>query len=401
MTLFDIVDALLGALSLVALVPVLVLFAELVAGSLKRAKSAPLMSAGERPSLAVLMPAHDEAAGIATAIDALRTQLATSDRLLVVADNCSDGTAEVARAHGAEVAVRSDPSRRGKGYALDFGVRVLAASPPAIVVIIDADCIVSPGALEHLARACSATARPVQALYLMRAPQPASPAKRLAEFAWLVKNKTRPLGAAHLGWPCQLMGTGMAFPWASIQGAALASGHLVEDMQLGLDMAAAGTPPLFCPQAQVNSVFPSDREGARSQRTRWEHGHLAVIGTMGPRLLWRAVRHSDAGLLAMALDLIVPPLAALGLVLVVLTLAEAGWWALGHSAWPFLIASLALALMAAGVAAAWRSGGRQIVSLSEMAALPLYVLAKIPMYLRLFTRRQTQWVRTKRDEHQP
>jgi hypothetical protein len=43
-----------------------------------------------------------------------------------------------------------------------------------------------------------------------------------------------------------LMGTGMAFVWPQLAGAPLASGHLVEDMQLGLDLAAAGAPPRFC-----------------------------------------------------------------------------------------------------------------------------------------------------------
>src|SRR5438105_1471528 len=74
-----------------------------------------------RPRCAVLVPAHDEEAGVGRTLEAVRAQLAPGDRVLVVADNCADRTAAVAAAAGADVAERRDPARRGKGYALDFG----------------------------------------------------------------------------------------------------------------------------------------------------------------------------------------------------------------------------------------------------------------------------------------
>ena len=103
---------------------------------------------------------------------------------------------------------RHDPDRRGKGYALACGLRYLQKrgqspiSDPEVLVVIDADCRVSVGTIERLARAAAATGRPVQALYEMHA----RPAGGLREFAWLVKNHVRPLGYMRLGLPCQLMG---------------------------------------------------------------------------------------------------------------------------------------------------------------------------------------------------
>ncbi|MES3012836.1 MAG: glycosyltransferase family 2 protein, partial [Pseudomonadota bacterium] len=314
---------------------------------------------------------------------------------------CSDATAAVARAAGAEVVERSNPVLRGKGYALDHGVRWLERDPPAVVVIVDADCIVAPHGLEKLAQRCLATGRPIQALYLMHALAGAGLGLRIAEFAWLVKNKLRPLGGAALGWPCQLMGTGMAFPWEVLRAAPLATGHLVEDMQLGLDLAAAGRPPLFCPQARVSSVFPGDVEGARAQRTRWEHGHLSVIVAVGPRMLWRALTRRSWALLGMALDLMVPPLAALVLTLAVLCLTGAAWWLVAGDVRPVGVAVGALALLGAGVLLVWQRDGRHIVALKELLGLPLYVAAKIPLYVQLFTKRQIDWVRTKRDDGRP
>ena len=399
MTLHGAIGLLLLLASVLALLPTAVLFVQLAVAALTRREvTAPDAAAPRSAKLAVLMPAHDEADGIEPAIRALVPQLGPGDRLLVVADNCSDATASVARAAGAEVIERHDTQRHGKGYALDFGVRWLERDPPGLVVIVDADCIVAPRGIEHLARQCLATARPVQALYLMHAPTGAPLAMRIAEFAWVVKNKLRPLGGAALGWPCQLMGTGMAFPWPVIQRAPLASSHLVEDMQLGLDLASAGTAPVFCPQALVSSVFPTDSDAVKSQRTRWEHGHLSVIASVGPRLLWRAAVSRNAMLVAMLLDLMVPPLAALVLVLAGLLLADAAWWGLSGDAGPLGLAAGAAALLVCAVAIAWVQEGRRIVTLRELLGLPLYVAAKIPVYVRLFTKRQVEWVRTKRDE---
>jgi cellulose synthase/poly-beta-1,6-N-acetylglucosamine synthase-like glycosyltransferase len=395
----SVISGLLLAIAIALALPVGVLLAQIAVAVRRRADDATADGAlAERPHLAVLMPAHNEAAGIVRAIAQLRPQLRAADRLLVVADNCSDETARVASAAGAEVVERRDPQRRGKGYALDFGVRHLEASPPDIVVIVDADCDVEAGSLDRLARQCAASGHPVQALYLMRSPADAGLKQRMAQFAWVVKNHARPLGLHRLGLPCQLMGTGMAFPWMLIRAAPLASGHIVEDMQLGLDLARAGSAPQFCPQARVTSVFPNSEEGASAQRTRWEHGHLAVIATQGPRTLWRALVSANAALAAMALDLAVPPLASLVMLLVAGAILSAILAVLGGSALPLLVLAAALAALSAAVGLAWWRFGRDIVSFIELATAPVYVLRKLPIYARLWRARQVDWVRTKRDD---
>jgi cellulose synthase/poly-beta-1,6-N-acetylglucosamine synthase-like glycosyltransferase len=354
-------------------------------------------SGGAAPSVAVLMPAHDEATGVEAAIASVLAQLGPADRLLVVADNCSDDTAGVARRAGAEVVERRDTQRRGKGYALDFGVRHLALAPPQVVVIVDADCTLAPAALKRVVARCHARGRPAQALYLMRSAPGAGAKAHVAEFAWIVRNHVRPLGWHRVGWPCQLMGTGMAFPWGLIQGGQLASGHIVEDMQLGLDLARAGRAPLFCPEALVASSFPADAEGATAQRTRWEHGHLNVITTQGLPMLAAALLRADAALAAMALDVCVPPLASLVLLQTAGAVAALAWLTAGGSAWPLALALLGLVALALSIAVAWRRFATHVVTAAEWLSIPRYVLGKVPMYLRMFWRRQTEWVRAKRD----
>jgi len=140
-------EALLGCAALLLLVPVTVVLVEVLLALTGRGRET--SEEGMRPRLAVLIPAHNEASIIAGTIRSVLPQLSTSDRLLVVADNCVNETAAIASAADAQVIERSDTTRRGKGYALDFGVRHLGTDAPDVVVIVDADCQVAASALAH------------------------------------------------------------------------------------------------------------------------------------------------------------------------------------------------------------------------------------------------------------
>ncbi len=399
--------AVLTAVSVLLLVPVAVFSLQVFAARLTRREShAPQLEDSAVTSvdnvaaltrLAVLVPAHDEAAGIEATLSSIRSQLKPTDRLLVVADNCTDDTADVARRCGAEVVERQQADLRGKGYALDFGLRHLAADPPSVLVIVDADCTLGEGCLQHLANACVRSGRPVQALYLMNSPAEAPLRLRMAAFTWRIKNWLRPLGGLRLGAPCQLMGTGMAFPWQLISKANLASGHLVEDMKLGIDLAREGHPPLFVPEARVDSVFPLSNEAAQRQRSRWEHGHLSTLLSEGPSLLWSALSAREVRLAAMALDLMVPPLTLLlGLALLDFLLGSAFVVAVG--AWPMGIALTGLILLLVASIKAWWMVGRDLLSIGDLLRVPAHLFMKLPMYLNFVSRRQKEWVRTERHD---
>lgn len=397
--LVDLLSVGLTAACSLAAVPALVYALETLLAATKRSHGEPATRpAGLR--VAILMPAHNEATGIATSIQSVRTQMHTTDQVLVVADNCTDDTAQIARAAGATVLERHNDTLRGKGYALDHGIGHLKTNPPDMVIMLDADSVLHPGGLDELVAACQTHGSPIQSRYLMRAPQGASLKTRIAAFAWLVKNHVRPLGAQVMGWPCLLTGSGMAFPWPVIHNAPLASGHLVEDMQLGLDLAVSGHSPVFCERALVTSEFPSSDEGLSSQRTRWEHGHLGTIQSQLPRLLAQAVRQRRPGLLGLALDLSVPPLASL--VSMMLVMAMLGLlFAAFTGAWLPLVAALVpLTWIAIGTISAWQRHGRAALSAQEMLSIGSYVLHKLPIYIGFFTRRQVAWIRTRRDDDQ-
>ncbi len=392
-------SAVLYAILLIACIalalPVGLLLLQVLSAWLPERAAQPCSDAAGR--IAVLVPAHDEALNIRRTVENLRQDLRPIDRLLVVADNCDDDTAAIARAAGAEVVARHDPLRRGKGYALDFGLRHLASDPPDVVVIVDADCTVRPGSIGRVAAVALRACAPAQAHYRMELPPDAGLKLKIAGFAWRVKNLVRPLGYLHLGLPCQLMGSGMAFPWTLIEQADLADAHLVEDLKLGLEFARHRTAPRFVPQAEVTSVFPASAAGVATQRRRWEHGHLGMLVDVAPRLLWQGLRTANVGLLALAADLCIPPLALLALSMTAAVLASTfAWWTLGWTT-PASIAWTSCLAFALAVLGAWTRFGRDVLSLSEMTGIPLYVLWKVPVYLRFMLRRERDWVRSARD----
>jgi len=404
-----VIFALLSCLAAVVAIPVVIFLLEVAVGvaalhfgdhdsrAASRIRSRTMPDARDI-RVAVLVPAHDEGANLVPTIEDIKRQLRTGDRLLVVADNCSDDTALIASSAGAEVIERIDVARRGKGWALDFGVRYLKLDPPDIVIMVDADCRLTAGTIDQLSATCVATRRPVQALDIMNMPEPATISHRVAAFAWIVKNWLRPLGLHSLGFPCQLMGTGMAFPWNTIQSADLANGWIVEDLKLGLDLAAAGHPPLFCPAARVTSTFPSTPAATTSQRTRWEHGHIATILYVAPSLVVRAVRRGHWPVLALTLDLAVPPLSLLALAVTGLFVLACISAMVGLSIIPAVVSGALLLSFVFAVAIAWIYAGRDILPFRDIWSIAPYVAAKLGLYVGICTgNRVSHWVRTERD----
>ena len=220
---------------------------------------------------------------------------------------------------------------------------------------------------------------------------------QVAEFAWRVKNWLRPLGLSALKLPCQLVGTGMAFPWDVIRSADLANGWIVEDLKLGLDLALAGHPPLFCPSACVRSQFASSVEGAGSQRKRWEQGHIGMILTTAPRLLCIAILRRNWGLLALTLDLAVPPLSLLAMLLIGMFAVAGLAVALGFSSAALTVSTASLLAFMVAAFLSWMKCGRDVLPPGAILSIAPYVLGKLPLYRHILSNRtDARWIRTDR-----
>ena len=195
------------------------------------------------------------------------------------------------------------------------------------------------------------------------------------------------------------MGTGMAFPWEVISTAKLDSGEIVEDLKLGLDLTLAGHPPLFCPSACVTSKFASSVGGSEAQRKRWEHGHLDTIFRNAPSLIMAAIVRRDRELLAIAIDLAIPPLSLLGILVM-------GVFGLSLLNTIIVTPSVALAISSGNVLAlgiaivlAWTKCGRDVVPPNAVLLLPSYALRKVSLYCQFMLGRiESQWTRTDRSQ---
>jgi cellulose synthase/poly-beta-1,6-N-acetylglucosamine synthase-like glycosyltransferase len=378
----------------------LVWFSEVLAGCFAlRKERTPPVAVPSTPShrTTVLIPAHNEGAGMLPTIRNIQAQLGPNDRILVVADNCTDDTAAIVQAAGVEVVVRGDPARRGKGYALEFGVRHLGLNFPDVVVIMDADCRLGENALRHLSDSAMASGRPVQSLYFMLAPENAPLGNGVKLFAWRVRNWIRPLGLKLFGLPTQLFGTGMAFPVSLLLKRDMGKGRLAEDLALGLALASAGYPPLFVSKARVHSHFPVSQAGSEQQRQRWEKGHLDNIVDLVPGALAKSLRDGNLGLAALAIDMAVPPLSLLVLITAVCGILGGIAFVLGAPPAALVIPSLSMLLFVLGTALAWTAVGRDVLPLRELLRLPVQAIQKLGFYHRILSGKATSaWIRTDR-----
>lgn len=353
-----------------------------------------IVAADRRPNTVIVIPAHDEAAIIGGALAALRSEVGPNMRMLVVADNCTDDTARIAHASGADVIERSDPARRGKGFALAFARDHLAAIPPECVIILDADCSIDRASIDSLASVAS-TGTPVQSVNLLRPDLTAAPMVQLSNFAFLVKNLVRQAGLFGLAGHVHLTGTGMAFPWEVFASAPLATNDIVEDLGLGLDLSCSGASPVFASDAFVWSRA-SNAGGTLTQRTRWEGGFLSTSLRRAPAMMLAALRRGDPRRLWAGLSLMIPPLALLALANAFAMSTGAVLVALGASATPLIAQIMVGAAAASSVLAAWIKVGRPYLSTAAAARLPLYLVWKIPLYFGLLRRAPKTWLRAGR-----
>lgn len=382
--------------AVIASIPAFLYAVECFSSSLYNEKNLSSTEGDAAVPAVVLIPAHNEENGIGATLESLKKQLGEQDSILVVADNCSDGTADMVRQHGCHVVERSHDVERGKGYALAHGIDQLRDEPPAIVIVVDADCDVAESTLQSLKRSVMHYDRPVQARYLIQSSPEAKLATKVSELAVMIKNRVRCKGMSALGIPVPLLGTGMAFKWQDITLVPLASGEIVEDMKLGVELAKEGRGARYSDVAVVTSAFPESDEALATQRERWEHGHLDILRRYVVPNLWHAVKTLNPKLFFFTLDLAIPPLTLL-LVLHVGFIVV--FFALGLFAGVLGVLQplvFSVCLLVCALAYAWYGYGKSILTASELSSIPGYIFSKLSIYTRFINKRQTKWIRTDR-----
>lgn len=351
-----------------------------------------------RTRFVVVVPAHDERTNIAATVRSLlETDYPGALRsVLVVADNCTDDTADVAQRAGARVLERHDETRRGKGYALAAAfAEVLADDATDAIVVVDADSQVTPNLLRAFAARLERGAPAVQAEHAV-ANRTASWRTRLMAIAFSLFHDVRSIARERLRLSCGLRGNGMAFAVRTLRAVPYEAFSLAEDVEYGIRLGQEGLRVWYAGDAQVRSEMVTTERAARSQRRRWEEGRSALAISLGLPLLGRALRRRDAMMLDLAFDLLVPPLSFIAVGACAGTSLATYAWLRGYAgvgvwaAWaacPFMVATY----VARGVVLS----GAGLRGFVDLAAAPAYVAWKLA--LRISRRRDGAWVRTSRE----
>jgi len=394
----SIVTVLLICGELILLVPLiyLALLSLAAPGMERRHRKAAGAPDGERLSFAILIPAHNEAAVIASAVTSVLAMDYPHDRfsVFVVADNCADVTAALAREAGAMVYERHDEQAKAKGYALRWLLERLNAEGRIFdaYVVVDADSRLSSRFLREMAAALASGALVAQAQYRVLNGD-ASWIAGLRAVAFALFNHLRPLGRMRLGWSAGLKGNGMCFRREIFERFGWGSYSLAEDVEYHLELVAAGIHVWYVPEAVVEAEMPVTLGQARSQQARWERGRLDIArGRMRP-LLRGFLRDRDLARIDAAMEIMLPPLSILlGAIVVALTLA------LVLRALPAVALGVALLLLFSlhvfvGAALAHLTPRAYL----SLVRAPLYILWKCWVYLAAFIERTSKpWVRTER-----
>ncbi len=352
-----------------------------------------------RASLLFLVPAHDELLTIAPCVESLLAMrnTRTDSRVIVVADNCTDDTAGIARSIGAEVFERFDTLRRGKPPALAWAMTKVTLGDYDAVVIIDADTIVDPDFADALGRLRPLREVAAQA-YLDTWNPSESWLASLGALLAAVRYGGQYPAKARIGLNVPLTGNGMVLGTDVLARAGWVDESLTENWELyaryterGEHIAYAGEARLFAQEAKTLA------EGS-VQRRRWQAGRWIVFRNHALPILTSRVIGWHQKIDAIG-ELAIPgPVLHAAAALI----AGALLWLTGEAAARVVAFALLLSLVPTIVwtAVAWARHPRPEVIAMAFLRMPIYVVWRLSIaLLAVRTGRSGAWLRSPR--HKP
>lgn len=347
----------------------------------------------------IIVPAHDEAGVIERTIASLRSIAWPADRfrILVCADNCTDSTAQCARAAGAQVVERHEPELLGKGYALDLAFRRSRADGFAdAVVVVDADAEVSTNLLEAIAARLEQGDQAVQVHYGVLNPL-ASWRTRLIAIAHGAFHVLRSRARERLKVSCGLRGTGWCITHRLLELVPYGAFSLTEDVEYGIELGLAGYRVAYAGEAHCNAEMVLNEIAAAPQRTRWERGRFHLIRTRAATLLRHALARRSWLCFDLALDLLVLPLSYIVLnvgVLLAIAGASTLWSPRASRPWLWIGFACAFAL-SAYVLRGWQLSGIGSRGVVDLARVPQFLVWRVRLLLH--KQPSNHWQRTERE----
>ena len=294
----------------------------------------------------VVVPAHNEEAVLGRLLEDLAAQDYPSDRyrVVVLADRCTDHTADVAAAHGVEVAERNE-GPDGKGAALDWFAERHPLEPGEALVVLDADTRVPAHLLTRFAAELEAGHQALQAYLDVGNPDDSWLATASALQYWASARMVQ-LARTNLGWTSDLGGTGMCLAAEALAASGGFGDSRTEDQESTSRLLLAGIRVRWLHDLRVGDEKPVELAVALRQRARWAGGRRQVARRWAPQLLRAARRQRSPAHADLAIRLVQPGRTFLTLLSALLALAA---WATRSRAllpWQLWAASTAVQVLA-------------------------------------------------------
>ncbi len=279
-------------------------------------------------SFVIVVPAHNEELHISKTIKNLQNLDYAKElfEILVVADNCEDKTAALARELGVTVLERQDKVRRSKGFALEYAFQQLQkrSKNPDAIIVIDADTEVDTQLLRAFAGRLNVGQEWIQAYYSVSNAEE-SPRTRMMTYAFALFNGTWLWGQDRLGLGCAFRGNGMCLAWTALQRVPWQAYGLAEDLEFSWYLRSLGERVYFAPEVSVYGEILAERnKAAETQQLRWEHGRKQLRERYSlklnefPLLIWQRY--------LLSADLFMPALSRYVSVLALYLLLAAGFY---------------------------------------------------------------------------
>ena len=372
---------------------------------LRRPKLLPVPKTLRR--FAIMVPAHNEERVIEKTLHSLKQIYYPSDKydIVVIADNCTDTTAAIARRMNVTTIERFDSINVGKGYALRWCIDQLINSEKAYdaFVVIDADTVASSNLLSVMNRHIESGVECVQCSDMVM-PQPGAWSSEMTRVAFILHNYVRPLGKMAIGCSAGLNGNGMCFSRKSIENRTWTSYTRAEDLEHFLKLALANVKVQFAPEAAVRAVMPTDPHNAESQRKRWEMGRFTLIRKYAPSLIFEAIRKRSIMIMDAMVELVTPAFVNLFLftatafVSNIIAAGTGASWLSGFSLVWVVVIILEMFHVIGGLIAARADHGAYAI----LMKVPQYAAWKLRLYLKtLLSGDDKHWVRTIRENTLP
>lgn len=345
---------------------------------------------------AVLIPAHNEEAIIATSLQSWNQVDYPKDRfrLHVIADNCTDRTIEIARSLGAFAWDRQDYENRGKGQALAWALQMIDLTEIDAVVIVDADTTVDLEYLKIMNDRLVRGGKVIQGYDGVMNPYETA-MTCLMQITNVMKNLLFNYAKSKIGLSVQLMGTGMCLEKEVLKQIGWRAFSIGEDGEQFAYLAKAGIPVEFEPRAKVFAQEASSFGQAYTQRVRWSAGRMQLSG-LGMHLLSDGLKQRNVHLVDAAATFLLPNYAMLANLTIggLLVLAAAGVpGRIPLAIWFGALLGGQILYLMLGVFMV-KPTKKVLVSL---AFAPAFLLWKVMIDLVSVAHlKQTNWVRTKR-----